>query len=74
MNYFRIGGAPLRGNESETVTGIIIPEPGEDVHCMVDSVGRYHFSDIQYIIRQNILIQLNISILKASYQSGRKAI
>ena len=32
MNYFTSGGLPLRGNESETVSGIIIPEPGEDAH------------------------------------------
>ena len=30
MNYFRFGGEPLRGNESETVTGVIMPEPGKD--------------------------------------------
>ena len=72
VNYITFGGLPLRGNESETVTGVIIPEPSEDTNCMVDSVGRYHMSNIQYIIRQNISIQLNISILKVSYQSGRK--
>ena len=30
VNYFTSDGAPLRGNESKTVSGIIIPEPGED--------------------------------------------
>ena len=30
VNYFRFGGEPLRGNESETVTGVVRPEPGED--------------------------------------------
>ena len=25
-------GVPLRGNESETVSDIIIPEPGEGAH------------------------------------------
>ena len=32
VNYFTSDGLPLRGNESETVSGIIIPEPGEDAH------------------------------------------
>ena len=30
VNYITFNGVPLRGNESETVSGIIIPEPGED--------------------------------------------
>ena len=30
VNYFTSDGVPLRGDESETVSGIIIPEPGED--------------------------------------------
>ena len=30
VNNFPFGGAPLRGNESETVTGVVRPEPGED--------------------------------------------
>ena len=29
VNYFPFGGAPLRGNESEVVTGIV---PGEDIY------------------------------------------
>ena len=32
VNYFTSDGLPLRGNESETVSGIIIPEPGEGAH------------------------------------------
>ena len=32
VNYITFNGLPLRGNESETVSGIIIPEPGEDAH------------------------------------------
>ena len=32
VNYFRSGGVPVRGDESETVSGIIIPEIGEDAH------------------------------------------
>ena len=35
VNYFTFNGLPLRGNESETVSGIIIPEPGEDAHWRV---------------------------------------
>ena len=58
VNYVTFDGEPMRGNDSEIITGVIMPEPGEDTHCMVDSVGQYHFS---YIIRQNILIQLNIN-------------
>ena len=30
LNYFRFGGEPLRGNESETITVVIMPEPGKD--------------------------------------------
>ena len=32
VNYVTFGRAPLRGEESETVTGIIIPEPGDGIH------------------------------------------
>ena len=32
VNYITFNGVPLRGNESETVSGIIIPELGEDAH------------------------------------------
>ena len=35
VNYITFNGVPLRGNDSETVTGIIIPEPGEDAHWRV---------------------------------------
>ena len=35
VNLFRFGAAPLRGNESETITGIvplyIVPEPGDGI-------------------------------------------
>ena len=30
VNYLTFGGLTLRGNESETVTGVIMPEPGKD--------------------------------------------
>ena len=30
VNYLTFGGLPLRGNESETVTVVIMPEPGKD--------------------------------------------
>ena len=32
VNYMTSDGVPLRGNDSKTVSGIIIPEPGEDAH------------------------------------------
>ena len=32
VNYRTFGGVPLRGNESETITGVVIPQPGEDIH------------------------------------------
>ena len=35
VNYITFGGAPLRGNESETITGIIIPEPGDGIHYIL---------------------------------------
>ena len=34
-NYVTFGGVPLRGNESETVTGVVIPEPGEGVQWLL---------------------------------------
>ena len=30
VNYITFGGVPLRGSESETVIGVVRPEPGED--------------------------------------------
>ena len=35
VNYLTFGGTPLRGNESETVTDIVRPEPGEDDGCWI---------------------------------------
>ena len=38
VNNPTFGGVPLRGNESETVTGVtgvFIPEPGESIHSQV---------------------------------------
>ena len=32
VNYNTFDGVPLRGNESETATGIIVPEPGDGIH------------------------------------------
>ena len=32
VNYRTFGGEPLRGNESETITGVVISQPGEDIH------------------------------------------
>ena len=29
VNYITFNGVPLRGNGSNTITGIVIPEPGE---------------------------------------------
>ena len=40
VNYPVFDGEPQRGEASETITGVIIPEPGEDTHCMVDAVFR----------------------------------
>ncbi len=39
VNYLTFGGLPQRGNESETVTGVIMPEPGEDYQW--DAAIRY---------------------------------
>ena len=30
VNYFTFNGVPPRGEKSETVTGVLIPEPGKD--------------------------------------------
>ena len=35
VNYITFGGAPLRGNESETVIGIVIPQPDEGVQWLI---------------------------------------
>ena len=35
MNYIIFGGAPLRGNESETVIGIVIAQPDEGVQWLI---------------------------------------
>ena len=35
VNYITFGGAPLRGRESEAVTGVIISKPGEGMHTYI---------------------------------------
>ena len=32
VNYVTFNGLPLRGNESDTSTGITVPEPGDVIH------------------------------------------
>ena len=37
VNYVTLNGLPLRGEKSETVTGVLVPEPGGDTtggHCI----------------------------------------
>ena len=46
VNYITSDGLPLRGNESETVSGIIIPEPGEGVHWWAVAFRNGHYFDV----------------------------